>query len=225
MNKPIRPLFQLLLLLALGAVIGLVLLYWIAWLQYPVATANRAGEQTVVQNPTDWNADGSPTLTPSATASSTATEAPTSSSTVQTEGPATRGTYYYSDYQFEYPSSWEVKVLDIQPNDYRAEFYDAKKQVVATLRCPMGDMGFEAWTFTEEHRQFTKNGRTYGVDFWLGFDKQDPEEAPSLFLVFMHLNDLAHWSGDTFEDSLKSCFISINQGLEEEAKQLYHSVR
>ncbi len=113
-----------------------------------------------------------------------------------------------NSYSFCIPEKWTT-VIDL--TNKTTELVDASGTTVATMSCPLKPGEFKNWAISTSARSYVRDGKTYTADLWIGSAVDGASD--DLLILFVHLNDLAHWYGDGSADVKDSCMIVSTQPL------------
>ena len=125
-----------------------------------------------------------------------------------------------NEYRIFMPQHWGI----FSQADQFGELLDNGETAV-TYRCPIPEVGFEAWDFTELNRSFSVNSQAYGANLWIGEPKPGSEDLGKKILLFMHRgSNFAEWLEE--ENYQSSCMLGFSLGEEQEelAKAMYQSI-
>lgn len=103
--------------------------------------------------------------------------------------------FSYNDYEFDYPSLWLV--------EHRQDgslFYNAEGETMATLGCPISEIGYEAWDIESQSRKINVDGKIILVKLW-NLKAKDGLGLNDFSLIFINEDDFK-----------ESCQISIPFG-------------
>lgn len=125
-----------------------------------------------------------------------------------------------NEYRVFMPEHWVIFSQD----DQIGELLDNDETVI-TYRCPIPEVGFEAWDFTELNRSFSVDDQPYGANLWIGEPKPGSEDLGKKILLFMHRgSSFAEWGEE--DNYQSSCMLGFSLGEKQEdlAIAMYQSV-
>lgn len=117
--------------------------------------------------------------------------------------------HIYANYEFLYPSIWKSMTSE------KGAAFTMNGANVATLQCPMREIGYEAWDIQSQKREIKTPSGTYQVELWDLKDK-NRNAANDFSLILISRNNFS-----------QSCEVSISAGEEYDqriAERIYSSV-
>ncbi|MBI2482034.1 MAG: hypothetical protein HYV76_00470 [Candidatus Vogelbacteria bacterium] len=118
-------------------------------------------------------------------------------------------TYSFNNYQFLYPSGWVANPLS------NGATFAVDGEHVGSLRCPIREVGYEAWDIESQTREIKQAGKTYKVELW-NLKDRDRKAASDFSLIFINRDDFQ-----------QSCELGVATGKNYDpkiAQQIYSSV-